>query len=261
MVVNVDFSRGAGEYVARLAFRGPKRGERELSDRGATCEGLAEAVSVAIALTLDQAEELSEPDAAQIVVEKAPSEAALNPSERRDSGLQAPSRAGERLGVGALVESGPAFAFGSALAWSWGGRVQAFYRGFALELGAHAVLPATTDASPGRLRTSWMFGEAAVCRRWGRDVSIGPCASFALGRVHGRGVDYETVREADLSWVAVGGGVGVQGPIVGPLVWGLAGTLWVPLRKLTFSVENGGAVWESAPISALFGASLGLRFR
>ena len=260
--VQVEFSRTAGEYAARLGFRGPKRGERELKDSGATCEALAEAVSVAIALTLDQAEEPSGAATAAPPAEASRAEAAPSASERRPDGVPPSySGSGERLGVGVMVESGAAFAFGSAAALSLGGRVQASYAGFALELGAHAVLPTTTAASPGRLRTTWTFGEAALCRRWGRDVTIGPCASFALGRVRGTGVDYAAVRAADLSWLALGGGVGAQGPIAGPLVWGVSGTLWVPLRKLTFSVENGGVVWESSPISALVAAGVGLRFR
>lgn len=258
--VKVEFSRTAGEYSARLGFRGPKRGERELKDSGATCEALAEAVSVAIALTLDQAEEPSGTATAATPAEKPRAEGAPSASERRPDVPHSYSASGEQLGVGVMVESGAAIAFGSALAWSLGGRVQGSYGGFALELGAHALLPTTTAASPGRLRTTWMFGEAALCRRWGRDVSIGPCASFALGRVRGTGVGYEAVREAGLSWLALGGGVGAQGPIAGPLVWGVSGTLWVPLRKLTFSVENGGVVWESSPISALVAAGIGLRF-
>jgi hypothetical protein len=260
--VKVEFSRTAGEYSARLGFRGPKRGERELRDSSASCEALAEAVSVAIALTLDQAEEPSGAAAATPPAEKSPADAVRSASERRaDIVPPSSSESRERLGVGVMVESGAAIAFGSALAWSLGGRVQGAYGGFALELGVHALLPTTTAASPGRLRTTWMFGEAALCRRWGRDVSIGPCASFALGRVRGTGVGYEAVREADLSWLALGAGVGAQGLIAGPLVWGVSGTLWVPLRKLTFSVENGGVVWESSPISALVAAGIGLRFR
>src|SRR5215470_17220104 len=46
ILVRADFSRADGAYEARVELRGAREGERLLRDEGATCEALADAVSV-----------------------------------------------------------------------------------------------------------------------------------------------------------------------------------------------------------------------
>ncbi|HET9929934.1 MAG TPA: hypothetical protein VFQ35_04570, partial [Polyangiaceae bacterium] len=128
--VEVGFGRAAGAYSARLAFRGPKRGERELVDSSATCEALAEAVSLAIALALDQSEEPEGSTPSAPATERARPPAARDAAERTGSQeATQPSGHDERLGLGASLESGAAFAFGAPVSLSLGARARGSYRG------------------------------------------------------------------------------------------------------------------------------------
>lgn len=260
--VQVDFTRAlGGGYAALLSFRGAKRGERELIDGGASCAGLGEAVSLAIALALDRNEEgVAETSAASVQQ----GERRASPGSSQTVPVQAtppPAERAPRVGLGAMFEGGAGVAFGSPLAGSAAARAQLFYEHVSIELGVRAILPATVDAGAGRVRTSWWFAEAALCRYWGERFAFGPCASFAAGRVRGEGAGYDAVRAAELTSLAAAGGLVLRGPLAGPLEWRLSGALWVPLRKLTFSVENGGVVWESSAISGVFAAGVGVHLR
>lgn len=251
--VKVEFSRDSSGYSAKLAFDGPKRGERELVDSGATCAALADAVSVAVALSLDEADE-PEPEPA---VTPAPPNArrATERSATRAGATPAPS-----VAVAAVVEGGTALSFASTVATSLAARAEVVHGGFSFGLGAHAVLASATEASPGRVRASWLFAEAAVCRTWGQSLAFGPCLMFAAGRVHGEGEGYDVAREVDIGWLSAAGGLVLRGPFAGRFEWRASGALWVPLRETTFSLEDGRVVWRSSAVSGVLAAGLGFRF-
>jgi hypothetical protein len=258
--VDVKFSRTSATYAARLRFRGPKAGERQLEDRSSSCDALAEAVSLAIALSLDQAAEKAAAEAASERPPSAPTPPSrpVTPAFEKPSNDRSPTNP---WALGIALESGAAFGFAPKPSWSVSARVQGYYRGFSLELGAHALLPATSAVGPAELRTTWAFADAGLCHTWGRGYAFGPCVLFAVGRARGQGVGFAEPRTATLSWLATGAGVILRGPIAGPAVWGLSSTLWVPLRKLTFSAENAGVVWRAASVSAMVTASAGVRFQ
>ncbi len=52
--ISVRFSRTAEGYAASVRFEGPSRGERQLRDASGTCDPLAEAVSVSLALVIEK---------------------------------------------------------------------------------------------------------------------------------------------------------------------------------------------------------------
>ena len=255
--VSVRFVRTPAAYQAELRLEGAKHGERTLQDRSDGCEPLADAVSVALALSLDQGGELGVPARPSEQVAASPA----RPARPASTEPREPSAASRPWHLGTAVEGGPAFGFAAPLSWSVAAHAEGKKGGLGLELGVRSVLPSTTDAGAARLRTSWLFAEAAVCRTWGEAYALGLCARFAAGRVHGEGVGYAESRAASLAWLAPGAGVTFGGSLAGPLVWGLTGTLWVPVRRLTFSVENGGTVWRASAVSATLGLVAGVRFR
>jgi hypothetical protein len=48
-----------------------------------------------------------------------------------------------------------------------------------------------------------------------------------------------------------------EAPLSPRIYGGLGATLWVPLRRQTFSVENGGIAWESKPVAGVLTGTLG----
>jgi hypothetical protein len=254
--IDVVFTRSPRSYDAKVTFAGTLQGVRYLHDRGATCDALAQAVSVTIALALDRARQQSEDSPSRERTESAaPIASKQAPSRERGSTRPA------SWGFGMALQSGPAFAFGSAMSWSVAGHVRGSYQRLALELGMSSVLPDTTAAGSAELRTSWIFADAGACYNWGARYTAGPCARFAAGRLSGSGSGFEQGREARLFWAAAAAGLVVRGPIAGAIGWELGGTLWLPLRELTLSVENEGTVWRASHVSAQLGAGLSAEFR
>ncbi len=88
------------------------------------------------------------------------------------------------------------------------------------------LLGATLHACGRIAGTSWRFRADA-------------CAAGGFGELHGWGY-YETEGEASRPWFALGGGLAARGPIVGPLGWGLLGSLLAPLAEERFSVTVQG---------------------
>jgi hypothetical protein len=255
--ISVHFARHSAGYAATLEFRGPKAGERDLVDQGGSCEALADAVSVTIALALDQELEQPPPAAAQQSPPAPPPSAGFG-TDSRPPQAAASTRAWD---VRALVDGGAAFGFGEPGALSLGQHLLVRgWRAWLFGIGANAVLPTTTDARTGKVRTSSVFGSVRGCYLWGRSYSVGPCALFGAGRLRGVGVGYSEPRSDDLIWTALGAGLLAQGPLYGWVVWGLSGTLWVPLRSLTFSVENVGVVWRGSPVSGAISLGVGVHF-
>jgi len=168
---------------------------------------------------------------------------------------------GRAWDVRALIEGGPTFGFGEPGAFALGQQwLVRPWRSWLFGVGANAVLPTTTDAGAGRVRTSSVFGSVRGCGVWGASYSLGLCALFGAGRLRGVGVGYREPRSDDLTWTAAGAGLLAEGPLWGWVVWGLSGTLWVPLRSLTFSVENAGVVWRSSPVSGAISLGVGVHF-
>ena len=265
--VRVRFTWSRDQYLAYVLSRGPKPGERMLHDRGQSCAALAEAVSVAIALLLDKELEARVSSAADsgsparpanaelqkpAASERAPNDAAeSNPARGRDGGalaLRATLEGG--LGSGLVGQST------ALLSEELGVR---FQPGFILDAGFNAALPGTTHFENGSVRTTLLFGSARACYLWGGVFSLGPCASFGVGRLRGVGIDYATNTSRNLTWSAVGVGAVAEGPVWGRVFWGISGTLWLPSRRSSFSVQNVGTAWESSAVGAALGLRLGFR--
>lgn len=276
--VRVRFERASDAFHARLELHGSREGERQLSDHSPTCDALGEAVAVAIALVLDRdtgpSTTTTKPDsdatttAAAASVAKATAQKPATVSRlaaRKEaagpSETQSDFDAARPWEFGANLEGGLALGFGATPTVSISGTARALHAsGLRFELGATAVLPSRIEAGPGKLEANWLFGAAGVCQQLGARFSVAPCVWLGLGRAHGQGVGFTETRQANLFWVAPGAGLLLQGALTGALVWGLSGTMWVPLRQLTFSAENAGVLWRAPRVAGVITTGLGVNF-
>ncbi|HWZ91204.1 MAG TPA: hypothetical protein VNW92_20225 [Polyangiaceae bacterium] len=264
--VQVRFSWTRDQYLANVLSRGPKPGERVLRDRGPNCAALGQAVSVAIALLLDKelqdrATHSSEPARPSNEVQPQPVPAAVAKPERERESDQADALGARApLALRASLEGGEAAGLlgqsTALLSEQVGLRLQP---GLILDAGFSAALPATTHYGPGSVRTTLLFGSARACYVWGKNFSVGPCAAFGVGRLRGVGIGYASVASQSLTWTAVGAGAVAEGPLWGRVFWGLAGTLWLPTERSSFSVQNVGTAWESSRLGGALALRVGFR--
>ncbi len=256
--VSVRFLASADGYSAEVHSLGAKPGERTLADRGPSCSALAEAVSVAIALLLDKElgqdpVEAPPPAPAEPAAPAAHVSATVEPAARRTGAptsyaLRASLEGG--LALGLVDGSRP------LLSEQVGLRLR---QGWLFDAGFNAVLPGTTHFGQGELRATLLFASLRGCFTWGKRSLIGPCALLGAGRLRGVGFDYSTVASHDLLWTALGVGGVFEAPVGGRLFCGLAGSLWLPTRRSTFSVENLGIAWKSSLVAGSVSARLGFR--
>jgi len=256
LAIAVRFERNLdGAFVARVAVTGPKPGQRLLRDADPTCDALSEAVSVAIALLLDDAH--TQPSERPTK----PAGFAALPAVPAASNVGAPSaRADARSWQArASLEAAGGYGLAGAGVLLGLGRVGARHRHWLLDLALAESLPAETSFERGAVRASLLFGSARACYLLGQAVTVAPCVHVGLGRLRGEGRGYGQAQSSSLPWTAAGLGLVSEAPL-GPRLYAAFGaTLWVPTRRQTFSVENAGIAWESKPIAGLLSAGLGLR--
>ena len=255
--VVVHFASDRDEYVAEVRSLGAKPGERRLHDRGRSCTALAEAVSVAIALLLDK--ELARPaaEAERPAAPGIPAKPIEQPSATKQVAVdETPSSLELRATFEGGFGTGLLSSSSALLSEQLGVRIR---RSLLLDVGFNAALSATSNYEAGQVRTTLLFADLRACYTWGERFSVGPCALLGLGRLRGVGTGYATVGSDDLLWSAVGAGLVAEGPVWGRVFCGVSGSVWLPTRRSTFSVENVGTAWESSPLSLAVAARLGFR--
>lgn len=257
--VRVDFDVGFertedGAFVAKVAARGDKVGQRRLRDQSPHCDALSQAVSVAIALLLDSAKSEHETSAAA-TVDNSPVTVppALPDAERARAPADTEGVSGRiALGGGAGYGlGGSGTLLGEASLGLAAGR-------FRFELSGFATVPFSHEYRAGSVRTSLLFGSARGCYLVGRAFALGPCVELAVGRLRGEGTGFEQAQPSNLLWTAGGLGLGAEAPLVAGLFLRMGATLWVPTRRHSFSVQNAGIAWESKPVAGVLSAALGL---
>jgi len=255
--LSVRFERAAdGAFVARVSASGAKPGQRVLRDANPTCDALAEAVSVAIALLLDSAAPEPAADAS-----RAPAEAA-NPSQTHHANADEPDAPAEADGAHwrahAALEVGGGYGLGATGSLLSIGRVGVRRGHWLFDLGAAGSLPVETSYEGGAVSTSLLFGSARGCYLLGNAVTVAPCLQVGVGRLRGDGSGFGDAQASALPWTALGLGLAAEVPLGGTLYGSLGASLWVPTRRQTFSIENAGIAWESKPIAGLLTAGVGL---
>ena len=254
--VSVHFTARTDEYSVQVRSLGAKPGERTLKDRGRSCAALAEAVSVAIALLLDKELEPKHPEPARPKAtdagKLAPPVAAASEPESSTAATVLELRVSFEGGIAlGLVAASPPL-----LSEQVGVRLR---RGWLFDAGFNAVLPGSTRFQQGEVRSTLLFASLRGCYTWGERFFVGPCALLGLGRLQGVGIGYQVVAAQDLLWTAVGAGVVAEGPVWGRVFWGVSGSLWLPTRESTFSVENLGIAWKSPIVAGSAAARVGFR--
>jgi hypothetical protein len=244
--VEVLFSRQGDRYLAALRLRGAKRGERLLDDRGSTCSALAEATSVTLALLLDR--DLERPPETA-----APREPAA-PATQTDRGLGTMGRLS--------VLAGPAIGFVPLTSLGVGAAVELQQGPVSVGIAGRHVVAQSTPFGPGSVRVALTMADARICG-WlplsGPALRTALCAHGAGGRLAGEGAGYDTSSDATLLWLAAGAGAGLGGTLGTRWHWGLGTSIFFPLRKQTFSVQNAGVAYETGRVGAAIDLELGVR--
>lgn len=248
-----------GKFVASLAlFRdGAPEGKREIED--ARCESLGDVAASAAALALDpvaagRAPSPQEPPAPPTKPDPAPAPAPAPPAAAAAPPAatdEAPQLPHPRAPLQPLAYLDASFMFGRAPAATGGARVGLGMRRGVLSLAAEfqgETQLATANASTGgrteRLETTAFSAALAFC---GKLTVVQLCPLFTLGSRHTQAIDVPGFAPNNSLFVVAGARAGVE-VFVHPLIALRAhGTLGIPLRRPTYSVD-GVTVWE-APLA------------
>ena len=249
-----------GHLAARLSIEGADGGRRELGDAGPSCEALSQAVGVAIAVVLDGASTQSLPETASAQRDGAkngtatpvsPSASTSDAAPRERAASAGELRAGFELGAAQGLSSGASLHLGGWLGVQSGALV--------VDLGGNLDLaPAARDFGGGRVRASLWYGTLRGCWLFGRSWAAGPCGQLGLGVLRGHGEGYTEARAAALAWSALSAGLLAQAPLGRESRLFLSAGVWVPTRRLTWSVENVGIAWKSPAVAVALAAGFAI---
>jgi hypothetical protein len=238
--LEVTFERSADGYAATINSFGSKPGVRRLAMAGKGCEPLAEAVSVTLAVLLDL---IPSPEKKQ-----GTSERGMPPNEVERTAppfvLDASARAGFAYG-----ELGPTISgvFSPALRLS--------RERFQLLGSAFWNTPINADYRDGFVRVGLWGGGLDACFRLGPSnrtrLGFLPCAGFRLGRLSGKGVQFDENYQAAQTWIAFS--LSAAARLALNKKWGFVASLSAiaPVKKHTFSVAGAGAAFESQVVAGL----------
>lgn len=258
------------------------RGLRRIRDPGPSCDGLAAALAVTVALILDEIEReageeagegFASGDAPAAEPEEAPAppaRVAPRPSAPRDASARLPpsrreTPAGEEGAVSFHLLAGPSLGLLTPLSLAALGEIE-IRLGGRLSFGVGlAWLPTRTIAFPaaaypeGEVDVSLAAGIGRACLRaaGSATASLDLCAMPAAGALRGEGRNYRSSRGASEPWVALGAGAVAAGRLAGSLGWSGRLGVFVPLARPAFTVTStSGSAYESAPLALLVAAGL-----
>lgn len=264
--LEVHIHRDGPRYTAVLQAGG--RARQLSSEQAATCDELADALALTIAILLDN-EPTSAPEPAPPPAVSAPEparppvstpEPAPPPASEPEPApppTPSPAPVAPVRGAAAAPASRPV----EPQRWELGAEL-----GAAQTVGLLDPFRAAALADVSLRRGAWSVGLGAV---WlpQRDIAFPPgaavielaaatargcatvagrrdgprlsaCAASLLGAVHGAGEGFFTNREDSAPWFAVGGAALAEGPLYGPLGWSARAMLLVPVTRARFTVER-----------------------
>jgi hypothetical protein len=221
--------------VVDIAPRGPgfaasvrtARGTRAIADPGPGCDGLADALTAALAVLLDEQLPDSPPSAPPLSELPAPAAAA----DRRPPRLELVGTGGAALSI--LPETSPALGLGARVHL---GRV------LALDVGALWLTGGNVTLGGGFVTTSIVAGEARLCPRLvalGEELALRACAGVAVGAVSATGHDFVSNGSTSPWWVGPLAGLELGGRFSpGSLGWLARGLISASPRSQSFYVGN-----------------------
>ena len=278
--LDVQIYRSEAGYTA-VVQSGEKT--RQITDKGATCEGLADAMAITLAILLDTEPPPPEPPsaAAPPPPEPPPPEppraaappSALPPTPRSpEVPFATPPRTFRVVaGAGATVATGilTGLSIGGTGYVGLGiGRIFSLEAGF-LVLPTRAVsyagkvLGAAPNAAPtvDLQLTTALVRFCATARLLSEDTRAGLCAGALLGTIHGEGKGFYVNLAATDPWVAADLGAIVEQKLFWRLSLVTRAAVYVPLLRRSFTVNNVAPTsdpqaFSSPPVGATLDAEL-----
>lgn len=244
---DVEIRKGRTGYEATIRPRAQPTALRRLSDPGSTCDGIADAIALTLAIFLDR--EVAPPPAARTAEgpghgPRPPPPRAVGPDARLEAPPPWPRRRGFGLDVHASALATVSVLDGVGLAV--GGEVAVpLPIGIRLGGGVLGVPTQSYDAPPGRIELSLVaatlrLGTTVLRRPLGDGaVELTASAIAAAGVLRAAGVGFtEDEPPKTDPWVAVGPGLGAEGSIVGPLGWSIRTDTLILLRHQRYAVAQ-----------------------
>ena len=235
--MRVQYSRSVTGYEAHLRLSGAREGERVLRDNGQSCEVLADAVAVTVALLFDPAFE--------------------SPPARSSAPLPPAARAVDwwlvgRFGLGLGLVGGATWVGGGAVGLSLGARTW-------FELGLTTSGSHAHELGNGVVRIRLRYAELSGFHSLTRgELQLGPALSMLGGVTSGTGEGYASATSASLAYLALAAGGRAQVRLARRLLLSLRTEAVIPLQSQTFSVGYVGTAYRSSPLSLR--TDLGLAF-
>jgi hypothetical protein len=248
--IQVEFRRSVAGYSATLHTSGRSTGKRELSADGPSCEPLAQATSVVLAVLLDllpPGESAPLPDAPPPL----PTASAAKSSVFEYLALGA--RAGVQYGV-----------FGPSISASFGGEARLRLARVELGLGGFHSPGRSVDLAPGVVSASLTGGSLGVCGYRTvrtRELELGACALLSLARFAAFADGFQTDGDAASLWIA--GGIGATLSLSLGRHWALRAGLDVimPFRQYRPQVERVGFAYDALAVAMALNFGPEWRFR
>jgi hypothetical protein len=237
----VDVTKAEIGYAATVRSSGKAKGLRELRDDTDSCSGLAEALSLTIALIIDTMDRPTE----KVAVER--------PVQRKQA-----SEEGSASLAAELDLAGAADLLHSLRLASMGGADVSTRRGHSVGLGWIGTQSYEAVLAPGHVDMSlW----AVVLRACGAAVSqprvkLLLCGLPAAGSMHASASGYSRNGAVTRPWLALGGEVAAVGKIAGPLQWALRSGALVTLREETFTIQGLGDAYETPRVGGFIAVGL-----
>ena len=243
----IRFRRADDTLVAELRRAANAAHVRTLTVRGESCEPLAEAAAVALALLLD-AEPSARPPPAPPASTLAPADSAAT----HQAPSPTPLRGSLALGAGAL------FGVTRLVAPALEGELGLWHARFRASLGVLGVPVHREPFGPGSLRSWQLAGSAKGCLTpvTAARLRLDLCSGLYAGVLDVRARGYTRNDQRKQAWLAVP--VEASGHvIVGPVALALAVSALFPIRRPEFSIEGLGNAFDAWPVSILIALKLG----
>jgi hypothetical protein len=245
LVLEVALSREDGMHRAKIHAKGTLEGVREIEDAGASCDGLAAAVTVSLSLLLDEAEKAERARKAEPPPPK-PTPRAPRPVPRPKTAAPASSEEPWHVGIGlgGLVSAGLTRAFSPGVT----AELDVGKGHWVAGAGALWIPQRELDVDVGSVRLGLWAGILRGCYRLGTEPMVLFCALPAAGVLDAEASGVENSRGARPPWFALGGSVRLQGHLAGGFGWGVEAAVLARLNRESFSIGGVGNVYDPDPV-------------
>ncbi|APR83738.1 Hypothetical protein A7982_09087 [Minicystis rosea] len=266
--LDVQIYKSSEGYTAVIQAAGKTR---QLSDKGASCGGLAAALAISIAVLLDTeplppAPELPPAPPVEPPPPALPAvpELVLPPPPIDDERPSDVRRFRVAIAASPVITAGMLRPFAGGIT----SEIEIRFGRFSIAGGAFALPGQTVDYAPGQVKLSLTTGLLRGCvapisiggstSGGGEDEAIrfAICLDTLAGAVRGAGQGYKTNKTLSLPWAEVGPSALFAQRIWGPLSWGARAMLVIPVLKQSFFVDNLGTAFAPSPVGGALDAGL-----